>query len=78
MEWITLILVLLLSVLSTASCSIGLQCLGKNSDSKSDSNHGYLSFILGVSVLGIIFAIGAGTLKVVEKPPAASVLVKSV
>jgi len=41
-------------VLSIASSAIGLQCLDKNKDSS--SNHGYLMFILGTSVLALLIA----------------------
>ncbi len=69
---ITLFVILLLSVLSTASCSIGLQCLNKSDADKKGSNYGYLSFILGVSVLAIIGSVGFGVYKL-TRPPAASV-----
>jgi multisubunit Na+/H+ antiporter MnhG subunit len=54
----TIILLLLLGTLSTASSAIGLQCLNKNPTDAKSSNHGYLSFILGVSIVAILTAIG--------------------
>jgi hypothetical protein len=66
MDWTTAFVLLLLGILSTASSAIGLQCLNKTDDGKSSSNHGYLSFILGVSVLAMVTALAVGAFKYTE------------
>ena len=66
MDWFTVFILLLLGILSTASSAIGLQCLNKSDDGKNSSNHGYLSFILGVSVLAMVTALGIGAWKYME------------
>lgn len=72
MDWFTVFILFVLGILSTASCAIGLQCLNKTDDGKNSSNHGYLSFILAMSVIAIVFAIVVGVFKVNSRPVTAA------
>jgi hypothetical protein len=66
-DLILLSLLLLISVLTVASCSIGIQCLNKNSDDKKSTNHSYLVFMLVMGIFGIIGSIGVGVYQL-QKP----------
>ena len=52
-DLLSLFVILLVSVLTVASSSIGIQCMNKAGDKKS-TNHSYLVFILVMGIFGII------------------------
>jgi hypothetical protein len=54
MDYMLIMLLIVLGTVSTASCSIGLQCLNKTDDGKNSSNHGYLSVMLFLSIASIL------------------------
>jgi hypothetical protein len=58
MDYLLIMLLIVLGTVSTASCSIGLQCLNKTDDGKHSSNHGYLSVMLFLSIASILVGFG--------------------
>ena len=59
MDYLTLFVILLISILTVASCSIGIQCQNKAGD-KTSTNHSYLVFILVVAIFSAVGSIVAG------------------
>jgi len=57
-----LLISIFFSIISIASTSIGIQCLGKSGD-KDTSNHGYLVYILVISILILIASMVMGVVK---------------
>lgn len=66
-DLLSLFVILLVSVLTVASSSIGIQCMNKAGD-KTSTNHSYLVFILVVGIFGIIASMGFGAYKHFNPP----------